>query len=184
MARSDYTYTTAIVIIPPADCWEPIQAIRREHDEKIRRWMPHITMIYPFWPRHRFEEAVEKLKSVCGQIEPFELTLSRFDTFHHGRGKYTMWLDPEPGEKLRVLHEWLVKTLEIPWGTGPFRLAFRPHLSVGQIRGHSQRDRLLADLAARWVPLRFRVEEVTLIWRQNPPDDVFRVGSSVKLGQA
>jgi hypothetical protein len=119
MNRSRYTYTTAIVIIPPDHCWEPIQTIRREHDEKVPRWMPHITMIYPFWPRNRFEEAAEKLLEVCGQIEPFELVLSRFDTFHHGRSKYTMWLDPELGEKLKKLHELLVTALEIPWGTGP-----------------------------------------------------------------
>jgi 2'-5' RNA ligase len=184
MNRSRYTYTTAIVIIPPDHCWEPIQTIRREHDEKVPRWMPHITMIYPFWPRNRFEEAAEKLLEVCGQIEPFELILSRFDTFHHGRSKYTMWLDPEPGDKLKKLHELLMRALEIPWGTGPFRLPFRPHLSVGQIRGHAERNQLLAELSAKWVPLRFRVEELALIWREEPPDDVFRVASTVKLGQS
>ena len=49
------THTTALVTIPPAKSWPSIQAIREEHDRKIRRWMPHITLIYPFLPRQRFE---------------------------------------------------------------------------------------------------------------------------------
>lgn len=42
------THQTAVVVIPPEDVWPSIQAIRREHDRKIRRWMPHITLIEPF----------------------------------------------------------------------------------------------------------------------------------------
>ncbi len=44
------TYTTGLVVIPPEAAWPPIQAIRAEHDRKLRRWMPHITLIYPFLP--------------------------------------------------------------------------------------------------------------------------------------
>ena len=30
-------YTSAVVIIPPMDLWEPIQEIRRKYDRQINR---------------------------------------------------------------------------------------------------------------------------------------------------
>ena len=44
------THESAIVLIPPQEVWEPIQAIRRVHDRQVRRWMPHVTLLYPFLP--------------------------------------------------------------------------------------------------------------------------------------
>ena len=41
------TYTTALVVIPPAEVWLPIQALRAKYDAKVRRWMSHITLVYP-----------------------------------------------------------------------------------------------------------------------------------------
>jgi len=39
------THTTAIVVVPPRESWAVIQPIRQKHDRKVRRWMPHITLI-------------------------------------------------------------------------------------------------------------------------------------------
>ena len=49
------THQTGLVIIPPPAAWPPIQALRAAHDRKLRRWMPHITPIYPFLPAGEFE---------------------------------------------------------------------------------------------------------------------------------
>ena len=38
------THQSAVVLIPPREVWAPIQAIRREHDRHLRRWMPHVTL--------------------------------------------------------------------------------------------------------------------------------------------
>ena len=54
------THKTAAVIIPPRDVWGPIQQIRRQHDRKIRRWMPHITLIYPFCEPSHFQSVAEE----------------------------------------------------------------------------------------------------------------------------
>ncbi len=54
------TYTTAIVVILPQECWSVIQAIRQQHDSKVRRWMPHITLIYPFCPVEDFMRCVRR----------------------------------------------------------------------------------------------------------------------------
>jgi hypothetical protein len=46
---------SALCIIPPEDLWEPIQHIRRERDKAFPRWMPHINLLYPFYPEAAFE---------------------------------------------------------------------------------------------------------------------------------
>ncbi len=43
--------TSAIIVSPPKDTWGPIQDIRLKFDKAYKRWMPHINLIYPFFPR-------------------------------------------------------------------------------------------------------------------------------------
>ncbi|UCE07086.1 MAG: 2'-5' RNA ligase family protein, partial [bacterium] len=80
------THTTAIVVIPPEALWDSIQKIRKEHDRQFRRWMPHITMIYPFRPAEEFDALVEQFSFSCQSIQPFSITLSRFNHFYHRKG--------------------------------------------------------------------------------------------------
>ena len=42
--------------------------------------------------------------------------------------------------------------------------------------------RLVAELQADWQPVRFAVTSVRLIWRGEPPDDVFQAAAMVPLG--
>jgi hypothetical protein len=43
------THHTVIAVVPPEQVWGPIQDIRRRHDRQhIRRWMPHVNLLYPF----------------------------------------------------------------------------------------------------------------------------------------
>jgi 2'-5' RNA ligase len=59
---------------------------------------------------------------------------------------------------------------------------FVPHLSVGQVKGERTLIELLENLQADWHPLDFRVNEVSLIWRSEPPEDVFQLERTVRLG--
>ena len=177
------SYKTGLVVIPPPSAWPPIQAIRAEHDRKIGRWMPHITLIYPFFPAEGLEAAAARLAPACAVLRPFALRLSAFDTFRHHRESYTVWLRPEPEEPLPELQAAL---WEAAWGRDaprpPWR-RFRPHLSVGQVRGRPALVRLLEELRRGWQPVDFGVERVSLIRREDPPDDVFRVVRELPLGE-
>lgn len=181
-SANEKTHKTALVLIPPAPLWPPIQAIRQEHDRNVRRWMPHITLIYPFRPREELESLTEPLSRLCETVEPFELTLKEFRLFHHRQESHTAYLAPEPREALVRLQAALGSAVPDCDDVTRHPGGFTPHLSVGQVRGHAPALSLQGALQAAWQPASFTVREVSLIWRDDPPDDVFRVAYGIELG--
>ena len=175
------THNTAVVVIPPADAWGPIQAIRQKHDRKVRRWMPHITLIYPFGPESDFGRAAEELAPVCKAIPPFDVKLATFRAFNHGKGYHTIWLAPEPEMPLHDLHAEVWTAVSWQDAIEPGIERFEPHLSVGQARGMANTVKLLEELQADWTPICFPVLSVHLISRGSRPDDVFRIVKSLPL---
>jgi len=89
------TQKTALVIIPPAETWPPIQAIRRVHDRQYRRWMPHITLIYPFRPIAEFSTLCETLAPVCNRLASLEITSKP-------SGSSSTHIDPAPSGSRRT----------------------------------------------------------------------------------
>jgi 2'-5' RNA ligase len=176
------THAAAVVVIPPEEAWPPIQSIRRQHDRGFGRWMPHITMLYPFRPRREFGVATRQLGQACAGTSPFEVTLATFDSFEHGRESYTLWLAPEPTDDLIQLQTALWQVFPDCDEVRRHTSGFTPHLSIGQAQGRERMEQLVAAWGSTWTPLRFRVSEVSLIWRGDPPDDVFRVAQAIRLG--
>ena len=176
------THHTAVVLIPPQEAWEPIQAVRRRYDRKIRRWMPHVTLLYPFLPASRFDDLEGAVAAALAGFSPFELRLERFHRFHHGRGRYTLWLAPEPRARLSGLHARLEAAVPGVSGAARRRTGFTPHLSVGQVQGRRAMEELLARLERDWDPLCFTAERVCFIRRGAPPADVFQVDRTIPFG--
>ncbi|MFP2896216.1 poly(A) polymerase [Corallococcus sp. 4LFB] len=181
-AQTALVHHTALVLIPPEDVWGPIQALRKKHDAKFQRWMPHVTLLYPFVPEDDFETAEALLVDALQGIEPFEVTLSAFSHFEH-RANATAWLRPEeqPSGALAALHARLVAAL--PECATSSHGGFTPHLSVGQLPRSSDADlaRTLAEWQRSWRPLKFRVGELCLIRRRG--DTPFEVIRRIPLGQ-
>ncbi|MDQ7065296.1 MAG: 2'-5' RNA ligase family protein [candidate division KSB1 bacterium] len=169
------THKTAVVILPPETIWEPIQRIRRAYDRNLRRWMPHITLLYPFLPVVQFDRVTEQFQGRLRSFEPFELQLSDIRYFKHGRERFTLWLAPEPAEAVAALQERLWQAVPECDETRKFPGGFVPHLSIGQVSRRSRLQDVLQALQRDWRELRFRVQSIALIWRNDPPDDVFRV---------
>ena len=176
----DLTHTTALVIVPPASCWPPIQALREQFDPKVRRWMPHITLVYPFMARAAWDEVRPALFTACRAVEPFSLTLGALGTFPQRGGRAVLWLAPEPAAPLAALHAALAAALPLAQAHAPSR--FTPHLSIGRAATSQEREAIAEAVRATWTPVTFSVREVALVWRNAPPDDVFRVGELLPLG--
>ena len=175
------THRTAVVVIPPEDLWDPIQALRRQYDRHFRRWMPHITLLYPFRSRAAFEQIAPVLTRTCHLMAPFAVRLQRFGFFVHGSRSATFYLTPEPAGALKALHRALRAKVPDCNDTARFDGGFTPHLSLGQAR-RREVEALCRRWQARWRPLVFTVDRVYLIWRNDPPDDIFRRGPALPLG--
>lgn len=175
------THRTAVVVIPPDDLWAPIQALRKQYDRHFRRWMPHITLLYPFRPPAEFDRVVPALAQACRLKAPFEVRLGRFDFFAHSRRSATFFLVPEPAAAIKALHQALLDKVPDCNDAALFAGGFAPHLSLGQTRGRDM-GAFCNRWQATWSPLSFTVKQVHVIWRNDPPDDIFRIGPVLPLG--
>ena len=170
---SNKTHTTAVVLIPPESVQPAIQTIRRLHDRNFVRWMPHITLLYPFAERRDFVDVIPALAETAQQVSPFSVEFTRFDAFKHRRSA-TMFLVPEPVDEIARLHSVLMQHLPDYDDTARFAGGFHPHLSVGQFQHrslHTEQQRLQTE----WQPIRCEVEAVSLIYRSPETDDRFVV---------
>lgn len=170
------THHTAVVLIPPPSTWPPIQAIRKRYDRQVRRWMPHINLLYPFRPPEAWPALLKSIAERIRPLLPFTVRLSEIRYFRHRSGRCTLWLAPEPRETLDALQQALLAVVPDCDDVRRFRGGFTPHLSIGQAPDAATCVALQRTLQAQWQPLIFDVTHVSLIWRKAPPDDVFRVG--------
>jgi len=175
------THHAAVVVIPPHDIWEPIQSIRRRYDRHLQRWMPHLTLLYPFRPRALFAESELELRGACAAIQPFRTTLGELRYFAHGKGRFTLWLAPELAASFTRLQAALQEKCPECDDASRHGAGFVPHLSVGQAEGRSQLEERLAELRASWRPIAFEVSEIALIWREGE-EDPFAVDRTIALG--
>jgi 2'-5' RNA ligase len=160
------THHTAVAVVPPPEIWGPIQAIRRRHDRQFRRWMPHVNMLYPFYPPERFDEAVPRLVDACARIAPFVVTLAEFRFFQHSPRKATLWLAPEPRDDLVRLQAALQAACPDCDDLSRYAAGFTPHLGVGQAGSAQEARRLLDAWQCVWQPIRFELFAVALLRRQ------------------
>ena len=170
------TYTTAVVLIPSEEIQPPIQAIRRVHDRNFERWMPHITLLYPFTPQRNFQDVIPALAVAAQQSANFSVTLTSFNAFKH-RKSCTLFLVPEPKNDIVDLHRTLVQHLPDYDDTARFPGGFNPHLSVGQFQ-HQSLNEAQQRLQTEWKPIQCEVESLSLIYRSPETNDQFVVAEN------
>ncbi len=168
---------TALVLIPPESVWPPIQAIRARYDRRFTRWMPHITLLFPFVPKEQIAPLLPRFESALATVVPFTVRLAEFRYFWHPTGTATIWLAPEPPEPIDHLQRLLQEV--VPWCDDQRRHpeGFTPHLSVGQVRSWDEAEQLAATLQAAWQPIEFDADHVSIVVREQttPFREAFRV---------
>lgn len=170
-------FHTALVIIPSNDIWEDIQEIRKEYDSHFQRWMPHITILFPFVSPEEFIIVKENLMEVLSnEIEPFEVNLNEFGYFNQ-KSNSTLWLKPE-STQLQPLYELIKKT--IPSLFKDERPEFIPHLTLGQFQKTEVKS-IIKEFKKNWKSISFKCSSIELIQRDNK-ESPFYIKESIKLG--
>lgn len=178
------THRSALALLPAPSNWPAIQAIRARHDRSFERWMPHINLIYGFWPESHFTAALPAVRSALADIRPFPVELTELRCFHHRRSD-TIWLHPvtAPEDALRAVQAALTEAFPgCDEQSQKSPAGFTAHLSIGQVRGRDRRriDELIAEWQAAWQPQRFVAGAVCLISRRG--DEPFAIRHIVPFG--
>ena len=174
-------YSSAVVIIPPKEKWAPIQEIRKIFDRNINRWMPHITLLYLFRPINQYEDIEKAFSEMCKNIKPFEVSLKSFSYFSQGHQKYTLWLDPEPNTSIISLQAEILKIVPDCDDVNRHKNGFKPHLSVGQIKGKNNLQKILSDLQTEWEEITFSLNIIYLISREESKTSEFKISKQFKF---
>jgi len=167
-------HTSAICIVPPLACWDPIQHVRCFNDKSFVRWPPHVNILYPFEQDEPtgavFQAAAARAADALRHVQPFDLRLQSFGRFDH-RSSCTLWLRPSQGEGLLTVQAALEAAFPhcSDLSSDPSRSieGFEPHLSVGQWKSAAAADAAARRLAAALPPggIGFAVDRVWLISR-------------------
>jgi len=167
-------YQSAIVIIPPKEKWANIQMLRKKYDNKVERWMPHITLIYGFIPDSYFELAAQEIAKEITAISPFNIMLKEYGFFEH-RKNVTAWLKPE-SEVISLLQAKLQGIFPQCKDEIKDKNGFNPHMNIGQF---AEVEKAKSTLPT-WKPLDFETFEIALISRNE--EEPFQIQCTIELG--
>ena len=149
--------TALVVTVPEA---EPlVSEWRARHDWSAQRGVPaHITILYPFAPTEKVDEALlGELRQLFAAEAPFSFQLPRMERFPE-----VAWLAPEPSEPFKAL-------IALVAGRFPDYPPYEgvhdevvPHLTVAE-GGAELQDRVEAAIAEH-LPIRAHASDVAFLF--------------------
>ena len=148
------------VVVPVPDAEPLVSAWRNRFDRSATLGVPaHVTVLYPFLPRERVDEAVlADLAAICRRVGPVEVTFRRTGWFDEAD---VLWLDPEPAAPFIDLTEAIAAHWPEAQPYGGVFDEVTPHLTVAEAAPPDEVERMRRGLAA-CLPLRTVVDHAWL----------------------
>jgi len=148
--------SAVIVAVPEAEPVVGELRLRHTHDAPLG--VPaHVTLLFPFVPAERADEAEGQLAELLRGHAPFDGTFARTARFPD-----VLYLAPEPAERFSALTE----AIAAEWPEHPpyegVHETVIPHLTVAESEDGALLDTIAAEVEPR-LPIRTHVSEATLI---------------------
>jgi 2'-5' RNA ligase len=168
---------TALLIVPPREVQVFSFPLREKYDNKAfsQNVPAHLTLLYPFIPPDIVEEAIVKLRVVCDDIQPFELTLDRYGSFADA-----VFLEPSDPEPVLKLHQNLADAFpEFPVYNGEHGPDLHPHLTLARFEKPEQADEVSLPAVPSFT---FMVDKIHLYLGSATEDIAFIPRAVIPLG--
>lgn len=151
-------FSTGIVIFAPHEVQAIAVPIMRQYAvDSLLRVPPHITLLFPFVPYEKLDDAEGTLRELCAQIKPIEITLRGYDQFPG-----VIFMQPADPQPIKAVFRQIYDAFPLypPYG-GVFGNDLHPHLTVGEFKNEDEQHSVwLPDYA----PISFRAERIHLIY--------------------
>ena len=105
----------------------------------------------------------------------------KFRFFQHSYQKYTLWIDPEPNNSIIELQEEILGIVPNCNDVNKYKNGFKPHLSVGQIKGKNKLSKILDDLQRNWKEVKFNLNEIFFISREESKTSKFKISKQFQF---
>ena len=170
------TARTALAWIPPRDLWPALNELRERYDPQVKRWPPHVNVLFGFVPEYEFERAAALLSEAAAQIKPFTARLDGVETFGH-RDDATIWLDPAASdpEPWAALHREFQQRFPNCHGRDE---GYTPHLTLGR----SDDPHRVAALCATRLTSGMSAQVGTLALLSRRGDEPMHARAEIELG--
>jgi 2'-5' RNA ligase len=171
------TITESVVLIPVPEAEDAVNRLRERLDPAGALRVPaHITVLYPFVPPSRLDDAaIGSLAEAIASVPAFEAELTRVEWFDEA----VLWLAPEPAERFGQLTDAVRRRFPgyLPYGGAHGEPV--PHLTVGAGAPIDQLRAGAKDVIDK-LPIRTRVGRALLM--QGLPDARWQVRAELPLG--
>jgi 2'-5' RNA ligase len=139
------TLRYALVAYVKSPVGEFVENLRRELHPDLPRLLAHITLLPPRPLQGTESAALQMLARICGQVEPFDVTLGDMETFvpttptvyirvAHGAGRLQELHDQLNQQTLAFAEEW----------------TYIPHLTVMKMSTEQAAEQALRTVRERW----------------------------------
>lgn len=174
------TGETAIIIVPPPDICAYADHYRSLYmPDQVQAIEPHVTVLSPFVPYDRLDEARPKLVEALAECSHTRLSLRSFGIFQE---EGVLFLELADHERVLAIYRAIFARFpECPAYGGKHGENWRPHMTVGSFSDLAELEKVHAKLAVQNLYIGFDIKQVVVKCKMD--DGIWDTWAELPLGR-